>query len=60
VAVYNPPTRTTTLEMPFAALVARVDPNFNRDRYREVEYQFTKRVFVANPAIRGAYNDNDN
>lgn len=57
---YLPPTRVTTLEIPLLSLVVRADPEFERARRREIEYEFTNRVFRADPATRGAYNDNSN
>lgn len=55
-ALYNPPTKGTTIEMPFLALVTRADPEFERRKYREVEYEFQGRVFFGNPYVRGLYN----
>ena len=55
-ALYNPPTKGTTIEMPFLALVTRADPEFERRKYREVEYEFSGRFFLANPYQRGLFN----
>lgn len=61
VALYRPPTKVTTLEIPFLTLVQKADPDFERLKHREVEYVMAGgRVFRADPAIRGAYNDNPN
>lgn len=57
---YNPPTRVVTTERPFLAIVARADPDFERMKYREIEYEFSRRVFRANPYQRGAYNSYSN
>ena len=59
-AVYNPPTKVSTLEMPYLAMVTRADPDWARLKHREIEYEFQGRVFRADPAVRGAYNDNSN
>jgi hypothetical protein len=41
--------------MPWRTLVIRADPDFEKDRRVEVEYEFSKRVFTGNPDRRGAY-----
>jgi hypothetical protein len=58
--LYKPPTGVTTLVMPYLALVTRADPNFERDKHREREYEFSGRVFIADPYQRGAYNRRSN
>lgn len=35
--------------------IRRVDPDFDKDRRKELEYRFDQREFTANPAQRGAY-----
>ncbi len=57
---YNPPTKVTTVPMPYLALVTGADPDFNRYKHREIEYEFQNRVFVADPYVRGSYNDYSN
>lgn len=57
---YRPPIKGSVLEIPLLALVMRADPEWGRYRTREVEYEFTRRIFWANPLTRGAYNDNEN
>ncbi len=57
---YNPPTQVTTLNVPYAALVNRADPDYQRRKRREVEYEFSGRVFYADPNVRGAFNQNEN
>ena len=52
---YNPPTKVTTREIPYLALVVTVDPTFERCKYHDVEYAFQGRTFYANPQNRGAY-----
>lgn len=59
-ARYNPPTKGTTTQRPLLALVAAVDPDFERGKHREVEYPFQGRVFLADPYTRGAYNRRSN
>lgn len=36
-------------------LIRKVDPEYQRDRQREVEYDYRERLFYANPAHRGPY-----
>lgn len=57
---YRPPTRVVTTQIPYLALVTQADPDFERRKHREVEYEFQRRVFLANPYVRGAYNRLDN
>jgi hypothetical protein len=54
-ALYNPPTKVTTCEQPYLALVSKADPDFQRYKYREVEYNFQRRSFIFNPYTSGAY-----
>ena len=54
--LYKPPTKVTTTQIPYLALVTQADPNFSRLKHREIEYYFDHRVFRADPYIRGAYN----
>jgi hypothetical protein len=53
--LYKPPTRVTTIQIPYQALVSRADPNWNRYKFREIEYEFSGKVFLANPYQRGPY-----
>jgi hypothetical protein len=40
--------------------IVKADPNWNADKRREVEYEFSNgRRFVADPARRGPYADSD-
>ena len=57
---YRPPTKVTTVPMPYLALVTGADPDFNRLKHREIEYEFQNRVFVADPYVRGPYGDFSN
>jgi hypothetical protein len=53
--LYKPPTKVRSSEVPYLALVTQFDPDFERKKHREVEYEFQGRVFVADPYKRGAY-----
>lgn len=59
-ALYRPPTRVSTTEIPYLALVTSADPDFERRKHREVEYEFSGRVFLADPYVRGANNSYSN
>lgn len=58
--VYRPPTRVVTTQIPYLALVTQADPDFERRKHREAEYEFSGRAFLADPYQRGAYNRRDN
>jgi hypothetical protein len=58
--MYKPDTSVVSRDMPYEALVNRSDPDHERKKHREVEYDFTNRVFLADPYVRGAYNQNSN
>lgn len=50
---YHPP---KNLNVPFKAIVVKKDPNWEREKRNELEYQFSNgRQFYANPNLRGAY-----
>lgn len=52
-ARYYPP---RSISIPFRVLVQRKDPDWERDRRNEIEFEFSNgRVFRQNPAIRGPY-----
>lgn len=54
--LYRPPTRVTSIQVPWLALVTRADPDFERRKHREVEYVTAgNTVFWADPQNRGAY-----
>ena len=54
-ARYYPP---VTLSVPWKVLILRHDPDWERDKRSELEYQFSNgREFRANPTTRGAYAD---
>lgn len=57
---YSPPTRVTTREQPFLALVTAVDPYWASGKFYEREYEFSGRVIYANPYQVGAYNRRTN
>ena len=55
---YRPPTKVVRFELPYLSLVVRADPNFEVEKRREIEYEFSNGVvFRANRAKRGAYED---
>lgn len=58
--LYKPATKVVTTEMPYLALVTQYDPEFERRKHREVEYAFTRKVFLADPYVRGPYNYHSN
>lgn len=52
-ALYYPP---RTLNIQFKSLVLKADPDWQRAKTRETEYEFSNgRVFEANPDRRGPY-----
>ena len=53
--LYKPPTRVSTLTIPWEAQVTRADPNWARFKYYEIEYEMTRRPFFANPYTHGPY-----
>ena len=59
-ALYKPPTRVTTVQKPYLALVTSTDPDFQRRKHREVEYEFQGKALIADPTNRGAYNNHSN
>ena len=56
--LYKPNTKVTSTSMPYLALVTAADPQFERLKHREVEYEFQGRVMVADSYVRGANNSN--
>ena len=48
-------TKFPTVARPWLTLVIAADPNFERDKHHEIEYEFTGRWFYADPYNRGAY-----
>jgi hypothetical protein len=47
--------RVTHTDRPWLVLVTRADPNFERDKHHEIEYEFSGRWFYADRSKRGAY-----
>jgi hypothetical protein len=41
--------------LPWLSLVTQADPNFERDKHHEIEYEFSGRWFYADRSKRGAY-----
>jgi hypothetical protein len=58
--LYKPPIQVSTVEIPFLSMVTKADPDFERRKHWEVEYEFDAKVFMADPYVRGAYNTNSN
>lgn len=51
---------TKSVNTPWRSMVQKADPEFDKKKRRELEYEFSKkREFYANPAERGAYADDD-
>jgi hypothetical protein len=48
-------TKVKNTTRPWLVLVTQADPNFERDKHHEIEYEFTGRVFYADRSKRGAY-----
>lgn len=57
-ALYKPNTKVSSTSMPYLALVMSADPDFQRSKRREPEYEFQGRVFFADGSTRGANNSN--
>jgi hypothetical protein len=47
--------RVTVTSRPWLVLVTQADPNFERDKHYEIEYEFSGRRFCADRSKRGAY-----
>lgn len=58
--LYKPPTKVTTVQVPWLAMVHKADPDFERRKHREPEYapwwSGQGRPFFADPYKLGAYN----
>ncbi len=46
---------TRRIDIPYERLVREMDPDWQRDKHREVEYEFSRRSFTADRTRRGAY-----
>lgn len=46
---------TSFVAVPFLTIIKRQDPDFFRDRRDQLEYEFSRRSFHADPMTRGAY-----
>jgi hypothetical protein len=51
----NVPTKVRDLTLPYLVMVHRADPDFERQKRKEIEYKFTGRTFSADPSKRGPY-----
>lgn len=49
--------KVVSVSRPWLVMVAQADPNFQRDKHHEIEYEFTGRRFFADRSKRGAYAD---
>jgi hypothetical protein len=58
--LYKPPTAGSTVQIPYLSLVQRADPDWQRLKFRDIEYETANKLFWANPYVRGAYNQNSN
>lgn len=53
---YQPPTQVTTSQLPYLGLVAQADPGWARDKFWEIEYEFSGHIFENNPyGVTGPY-----
>lgn len=59
-ALYKPQTRVVTTQMPYLALVTSADPQFERRKHWDVEYEMSNKPFFANPYTRGSFNSFSN
>lgn len=48
-------TRTRSVTIPWRGILNMLDPDLEREKRTEVEYEFTRRKFTADPTRRGAY-----
>ena len=50
----------SNVSVPYLTLVVRADPDFQRLKHRQLEYEFSdRRQFYADPTICGAYEHNN-
>ena len=57
-AVYNPPHKVRTIQIPFKVLVLRADPDFEKSKRKEPFYRFSNgRRFDENTATQGPYSN---
>lgn len=55
-APYKPPTKVTTLDVPYRVVVLRADPAFELEKRNEPFYEFSNgRRFNENTAVQGPY-----
>ena len=59
-ALYNPPTKGSTISIPYLSMVATADPDYQSQKRREREYEMSNKIFLCDPNVRGAYNINSN
>lgn len=55
-ALYKPPVKVRTFQVPFKVLVMRADPEFEAAKRKEPFYEFSNgRRFDENTAVQGPY-----
>lgn len=58
--MYKPANGTSRREIPYRSLVNSIDPELERAKHHEVEYDFPRHWFYADPDKRGAFNSYSN
>lgn len=58
--LYRPATKVQTSQVPYLALVTQADPDFERRKHREPQYEFSGRVFFADPYTSNSYDRRSN
>lgn len=49
---------TQSIDIPYERLVRQADPDWQKDKMKELEYEFDdKKKFYADPTSRGIYGD---
>lgn len=47
--------KVRSLDLPYKVQILRADPDFEREKRKQPEYEFRGRSFTADPSHRGAY-----
>lgn len=55
VPLYKPPTQVTTRNYTWLGVVTKADPDWARYRHREIQYEMTRRYWLADPDTDGPY-----
>jgi hypothetical protein len=53
--LYKPPIKVTQVEYSMLALVSQADPDYQRLKHWDIEYDYPRKNFYADPMHRGAY-----